>query len=169
MMNRLLVAALLALAIFVGEGVLAADSIIGSARVIDGDSAPRPARKGGRNVEKAAFEQLCCTRDEGRPLGLGLQDQGPNHRGLLRHNGWGGERSRKRRNNRQVSAGKTNASEPLKTYRNRCQDVVETRRVLPAWDKARRKPADWPGGNRYGGGVIPVQALVRNVGTCAPL
>lgn len=41
--------------------------------------------------------QLGCTRDEGRPLGLGLQDRGPNHRKLLRHNGRGGERSRKRR------------------------------------------------------------------------
>ena len=32
-------------------------------------------------------------RDEGRPLGLGRQGQGPNHRMLLRHNGRGGERS----------------------------------------------------------------------------
>ena len=31
-------------------------------------------------------------RDEGGPLGLGLQDQGPNRRLLLRSNGWGGER-----------------------------------------------------------------------------
>ena len=31
-------------------------------------------------------------RDEGGPLGLGLQDQGPNHRKLRRLNGWGGER-----------------------------------------------------------------------------
>jgi hypothetical protein len=34
-------------------------------------------------------------RDEGWPLGLGLQDQGPNHRMLLRHNGRGGERDGK--------------------------------------------------------------------------
>jgi len=33
-----------------------------------------------------------CARDGGRPLGLGLQDRGPNHRKLLRHNGRGGER-----------------------------------------------------------------------------
>ena len=33
---------------------------------------------------------------EGRPLGLGLQDQGPNHRKLRRHNGRGGVVSRRR-------------------------------------------------------------------------
>src|SRR4051794_15867315 len=38
-------------------------------------------------------KQPCCTRDEGRPLGLGLQDQGPNHRKPRRSNGRGGERS----------------------------------------------------------------------------
>ena len=43
----------------------------------------------------------CHTRDEGRPLGLGLRDQGPNHRQLLRPNGQGGERDGK---------GETNSS-----------------------------------------------------------
>ena len=37
-------------------------------------------------------EQPCCTRDEGRPLGLGLQDQGPNRHKPLQNNGWGRER-----------------------------------------------------------------------------
>jgi hypothetical protein len=37
-------------------------------------------------------EQPCCTRDEGRLLGLGLQDQGPNRHKPLQNNGWGGER-----------------------------------------------------------------------------
>ena len=41
-------------------------------------------------------EQPCCTRDEGWPLGPGLQDQGPNRRKLLRPNGRGGERFGKR-------------------------------------------------------------------------
>src|SRR5207245_351819 len=49
------------------------------------------AQKGGRHVA-ANWKQPCCTRDEGRPLGLGLQDQGPNHRMLLWPNGRGGER-----------------------------------------------------------------------------
>lgn len=53
------------------------------------------AREGVSNV--STFEQLCCTRDEGRSLGLGLQDQSPNHRKLRRHNGRGGERCGKRR------------------------------------------------------------------------
>ena len=41
---------------------------------------------------KTNSEQPCCTRDEGGPLGPGLQDRGSNHRKLLRHHGWGGER-----------------------------------------------------------------------------
>ena len=36
--------------------------------------------------------QAMCTRDEGRPLGLGLQGQSPNHLKLLRLNGRGSER-----------------------------------------------------------------------------
>ena len=55
-----------------------------------------------------------CARDEGGPLGLGLQGQGPNRLKLLWSNGQGGERSRKRRDQtRQVRTGKANASEPL--------------------------------------------------------
>lgn len=64
----------------------------------------------------------------------------------------------------QVSAGKTNVSEPLKTCRKR-RDVIATRLRLLAWDKARGMPADCPSGDRHGGGVSPAQALVRNVGT----
>ena len=48
-------------------------------------------------MQQITFEQLCCTRDEGRSLGLGLQDQGPNYRKLRWHNGRGGERCGKRR------------------------------------------------------------------------
>jgi RNA-directed DNA polymerase len=58
------------------------------------DSAPRRRGKGGYHVE-ADLKQPCCTRDEGRTLGLGLQDQGPNHRMLLWSNGRGGERDGK--------------------------------------------------------------------------
>jgi site-specific DNA recombinase len=52
------------------------------------------ARKGGRH---GRLKQPCCTRDEGRPLGTGLQGQVPNRRKLLGPNDPGGERSRKRR------------------------------------------------------------------------
>ena len=63
-----------------------------------------------------------------------------------------------------MSAGKSNASEPLMTCRKR-RDVVETRLLLLAWDEAREVPADCPSGDRHQGGVSPVQALMRNVGT----
>ena len=65
---------------------------------------------------------------------------------------------------RQVSAGKTNVSEPLTTCR-KCMDVIGTRLQSLAWDKARGMPADCPSGDRHEGGVSPAQALVRNVGT----
>ncbi len=65
---------------------------------------------------------------------------------------------------RQVSAGKTNVSEPLTTCRKR-RDVIETRLLSLVWDKARKVPVDWPSGDRHEDGVIPVQGLVWNVGT----
>jgi hypothetical protein len=65
---------------------------------------------------------------------------------------------------RQVSAGKTNVSEPLITCRKR-RDVIETGLQSLVRDKAREVPADCPGDDRHKGGVSPAQALVRNVGT----
>jgi hypothetical protein len=64
-----------------------------------------------------------------------------------------------------VSTGKANVSELLTTCRKR-RDVIETRLQLLAWDEARGVPADCPSGDRHGGSASPVQALVRNVGTC---
>jgi hypothetical protein len=55
------------------------------------DSAPR-RREEEVSLCRTNSEQPCCTRDEGGPLGPGLQDQGSNHRKLRRHNGRGGER-----------------------------------------------------------------------------
>jgi hypothetical protein len=65
---------------------------------------------------------------------------------------------------RQVSAGKTNVSEPSTACRKR-RDVIETGLQLLARDMARKVPADWPSDDRHEDGVIPVQGLVRNVGT----
>jgi hypothetical protein len=65
---------------------------------------------------------------------------------------------------RQVSAGKTNASEPLMTCRKR-MDAIETGFQSLARDEVRGKPVDCPSDGRHEGGVSPVQALVRNVGT----
>jgi hypothetical protein len=56
-------------------------------------------------------------RDEGRPLGLGRQGQGPNHRKLLRPKGRGG------------------VSEPSSKCRNR-RDAIETRLRPVAWDES---------------------------------
>ena len=104
-------------------------------------------------------------RDEGGPLGLGVQAQGPNHRMLLRLNGCGGERDGKGGTTRQVSTGKTNVSEPLMKCRKR-MNVIETELQLLARDEVWGVPVSCPGGGRHEGGASPVQALVRNVGTC---
>jgi hypothetical protein len=63
-----------------------------------------------------------------------------------------------------VSAGKTNASEPLMKCRKR-KDVIATGLPSLVRDEARGKPADCPCGDRHRGGVSPAQALVQNVGT----
>lgn len=65
---------------------------------------------------------------------------------------------------RQVSAGKTNVSEPLMKCRKR-RDVIESRLLSLVCDEAREMPADCPSGDRHAGGVSPAQAFVRNVGT----
>jgi hypothetical protein len=72
--------------------------------------------------------------------------------------------SEKARQTRQVSAGKTNVSEPLTTCRKR-RDVIETGLLLLVRDKARKVPADWPSDDRHEDGVIPAQGLVWNMGT----
>jgi len=65
----------------------------------------------------------------------------------------------------QVWSGKANVSEPLMTCRKHI-DAVETGvQPLPR-DVARGIPVFCPGGGRHEGGASPVQALVRNVGTC---
>ena len=72
--------------------------------------------------------------------------------------------SEKAGHTRQVSAGKTNGSEPLTRCRKR-RDVIGTGLLLLAQDRARKVPADWPSGDRHEDGVSPAQGLVRNVGT----
>jgi hypothetical protein len=65
---------------------------------------------------------------------------------------------------RQVSAEKTNVSEPSSTCRKR-RNVVESGLQLLARERAWEVPADGPGGDRHQDGVSFAQALVRNVGT----
>jgi len=108
----------------------------------------------------------CRMRDEGGPLEAGLQGQASSHPKLLGSRalvvsvrGKGAARLR------QARIRKTNASKPLMTCRKR-RDDVETRPESLAWDKAQGEPAYGLGGVRHEGGVILIQALVRNVGTC---
>ena len=125
----------------------------------------RAPRRYRRRDDVVADSRYLPHGDEGGPLGLGLQGQGPNHRALLRPKAGVVSGSEKAGCTRQVRAGKTNASEPLMTCRKR-RDVTETRFVTEAWEAARRKPADCPSGDRHKDGVSPAQGRVRNVGTC---
>ena len=72
--------------------------------------------------------------------------------------------SEKAGHTRQVCAGKTNASEPLRTCRKR-RDVTETGLQSLAREEAQGMPADCLSGDRHEDGVSPGQALGRNVGT----
>jgi hypothetical protein len=53
------------------------------------------AQRGDRDVIAVNSVQPCCTRDEGRPLGLGLQGRSPNHRQRRRSHDRGRERDGK--------------------------------------------------------------------------
>jgi RNA-directed DNA polymerase len=87
------------------------------------DCAPR---RRGKEADEATQPQLCCVRDEGRPLGAGVQAQAPNHRELLRSRaGVVSVTAKGAAGPRQVKAMKTNASEPLMTCRKR-RDGVKT-------------------------------------------
>ena len=72
--------------------------------------------------------------------------------------------SEKAGHTRQVCAGKTNASEPLRTCRKR-RDVTETGLQSLAREEAQGMPADCLSGDRHEDGVSTAQALGRNVGT----
>jgi len=107
-------------------------------------------------------------RDEGRPLGVGVQAQAPNQPLLLRSRDVVvSEMGKGRARLDQVRTEETNASEPLMKCRKGMGDV-ETTGVKLLWDKRRGRPADCLRGIRHEGGVKSVQALVRNVGTCHP-
>jgi RNA-directed DNA polymerase len=97
------------------------------------DCAPR-RRRGGRDP----FERSCCARDEGGPLGAGVQAQAANHPLLLRSRGVVvSELGKGRARPGQVSIEETNASEPLMTCRKRRDDVETTAKSFP-WDKLGR-------------------------------
>jgi hypothetical protein len=108
----------------------------------------------------------CFTHDEGRPLEVGVQAQTSN-RGKRRRSrvvvvsvaGKGGTRFR------QVRIKKTNVSEPLMTCRKTPTDV-ETGIETLSREESGEGPVYCSTGVRHEGGVILIQAWVRNVGTC---
>jgi len=75
---------------------------------------------------------------------------------------------KRRGETRQVSAGKTNVSEPSARCR-KPTDAIETRLPCRAWEESGGWPACCPDGGRHRDGVSPAQALVRNAGTCTPM
>ena len=111
----------------------------------------------------------CFTKDEGRPLEVGLQEQASNHHKLRKSRvsvvsvvGKGGARLR------QVRFKETNASESLMTCRKvykRCQNREGVVDPGQGWGI----PDYCPTGIRHEGDVTLNQALVRNVGTCRPV
>ena len=66
---------------------------------------------------------------------------------------------------RQVSAVKTNASEPSMKCRKRVIDVHQNRALVIGSGQARGEPVDCSRGDRHIDGVSAAQAQVRNVGT----
>ena len=105
--------------------------------------------------------ELCSIRDEGRPFEIGLQDQVSNHLRVMCIKSACGERFRKRWSKRlhQVCAEKTNESEPP-MQRRKCKDVIETKLLALAWDKAWELPVYCPSGDRRRGGVS------SDIGSC---
>jgi len=105
-------------------------------------------------------------RDEGRSLGIGLQDQISNHPELhglrvlvVSVSGKGRSRTG------QIRTEKANASEPP-TRRRKRMNVIETRLQSLAWDAVKARPAYGLDDDRRKGGASSVQALAGNVGTC---
>jgi hypothetical protein len=116
----------------------------------------RPSRYGWKR---------CFTNDEGRSLEVGVQAQSSNHRkrrGLrvfvVNVAGKGGEGLR------QVRITKTNGSEPLMTCRKTLKGV-ETGIETLSREAGGGLPVYGSTGVRHEGGVILIQALVRNVGS----
>lgn len=97
-----------------------------------------------------------------------MQEQAPNHRKLRRDKSRRGERCGKRRAKaRQVSAKKTNESEPPMKCRKR-RDVLETRLQSLACDEVWGKPVYCPDGDRHKGGVSLAAGGCAERGNLAP-
>jgi hypothetical protein len=109
-----------------------------------------------------------CARDEGRSLGVGLQEQAPNHLKLR----WLRARvvSIKEKSRRKIAAGMGQGDERKRTTDEVSKHPKKTSK-LGAYltpGQAQGEPAYCLGGVRHRGGVTLVQALGWNVGTCRP-
>ena len=111
------------------------------------------------------IQSSCSMRDEGRPFGIGLQDQVSNHLRVMRIKSTCGERFGKRWSKRlhQVCTEKTNESEPP-MQRRKCKDVIETKLLALAWDKVWELPVYCPSGDRRIGGVSSETGSYREHG-----
>ena len=107
-----------------------------------------------------------CAKDEGGPLGAGLQGQASNHLKLL----WLRARVVSVKESHglgpwQVGIKETSNSEPLMRHR-KDRGEVKTEFLDRAQDELGRRPAYCPSGLRCKGGVTLIQAFARNLGTC---
>ena len=106
-----------------------------------------------------------CARDEGRPFGVGLQGQAPNHAKLLRLRAVVVSIGVKamRTYLMQVGIRETNESEPPLTRRNP-ETCRRNQGRFYLLGSARRTLGYRAGGGRRIGGVKLIRALVRNCG-----
>jgi len=112
------------------------------------------------------LKQPCCTRDEGGPLGAGVQARALNYLELRRLRAWVVNVEEKaRQRSCQVRAKETSVSEPLMNCRKRSVDA-RTGGGGPPGRSVGGDLKPGPRGIRLEGGVTPMQALARNVRTC---
>ena len=110
----------------------------------------------------------CCTGDEGRPLGTGLQEQVSNHLKLRRlRAGVVSVKEKARGILRQVRIKETNASKPLMKCRKR-MNGVKTGRSSLAQDKSEGRPVYCSGGVRHEGGVNLISGSCVERGNLSP-
>jgi len=106
------------------------------------------------------------TGDEGRPLGVGLQEQAPNR--LKLHGSRALVVSVEGKGMAMTMSGEVQGDERKRTTdevsktKGRCRNWRRT----PLQDRSRGEPVYCLGGVRHKGGVNLSQALVWNVGTC---
>ena len=107
-----------------------------------------------------------CTRDEGRPFGVGFQERAPNHSKLLRSKAVVVSVGVKvlRNISRQVGVRETNESKPSDDASIRSYPPSKPGACLPPGTETRRELGYWASDGRRIGGVNLIRALVWNYG-----